>query len=535
MLLSCHTKEQVDLILYNAKVYTVDSSFSIKTAFAVNDGKFVAIGHDDEILQHYKAKKQIDAKQKPVFPAFMDGHCHFKGMGETLLRYADLTNCTSFDEVIDRLQQHVAKHPSEWILGRGWDQNLWEQKAFPSNEKLHQFFPDKKIALTRIDGHAGIVSNSVLQLVGFTGKTIVEGGAILTDEQNQPTGIVLDNAYDIIKAQIPSLSRQEQEQSLIESQKICFEFGLAGVTDAGLTVQDILLIDSMQSQNLLKIKVNAMMNPDDATLNYFMDKGVVQKERLSVRSIKLYADGALGSRGAKLLQPYSDAPNTTGLMVADNDYYQHICQKAYQSGFQICTHAIGDAAVRNMLHVYSGFLKENNDLRWRIEHAQVVSPDDFSLFRKYSVIPSIQSTHATSDMFWAINRLGNERIKTAYAQQQLLKQNGWLINGTDFPIERVNPLYTFYAAISRKNEFGQPSQGFQKENALTRSEALKSITIWVAKGYFEETRKGSVEKGKEADFVILSDDIMTIDESKILSTKVLNLFVSGESVYSQNN
>lgn len=532
MFSSCQNqKESVDLILMNADIYTVDDNFSKATAFAVKDGKFAAVGTDQEILQKYTADLIIDAQKQSTYPAFMDGHCHFTGMGSILLRYADLNGCASFDEVLERLQKHVESHPSEWILGRGWDQNLWEDKSFPTNEKFSQLFPDKKIALTRIDGHAGLVSDNVLQIAHLTNTTQIKGGEILLDSKGKPTGILLDNAYDMVKALIPELSREEQIQSLLEAQKICFELGLSGVTDAGLSLSEIQLIDSLQQQNLLKIKVNAMMNPDDGTMDYFVKNGNLVKERLSVRSVKLYADGALGSRGAKLLEPYSDLPSSTGLMVADSDYYFSMCEKAYQSGIQVCTHAIGDAAVRNMLHYYAAFLKGKNDLRWRIEHSQIVHPDDFILYREYSIIPSIQSTHATSDMFWAIDRLGEKRLKTAYAQKQLLAQNGWLINGTDFPIEQVNPLYTFYAAVARKNLDEQPSDGFQTENALTREEALRSITCWVAKGYFEEQRKGSIEMGKEVDFVILSDDIMTVPESKIPSVKVRQLFVSGEKVF----
>ncbi|MDD4848138.1 MAG: amidohydrolase [Bacteroidales bacterium] len=533
MIVSCNSpKESADFILFNARIYTVDSAFSMATALAVKDGRFLSVGSDEEILSRFSSENKLDAQQKPVFPAFMDGHCHFLGMGENRLRYADLNNCRSFDEVLQRLQQHAKDHPSEWILGRGWDQNLWQTTTFPTNEALNQLFPNQKVALTRIDGHAGLVSDAVLQWVGFNEKTTIKGGIIMKDVQGKPTGIVLDKAYEIIQNKIPPLTRSEKEAALLEAQKICFAAGLSGVTDAGLDLNDILLIDSMQKHNLLKIKCNIMMNSDEATMNYFMEKGAIHQERLSVRSVKLYADGALGSRGAKLLEPYSDAPTTTGLMVAENEDYLRICQKAYEADFQVCTHAIGDAAVRTMLQLYASVLQGKNDCRWRIEHAQVVHPDDFVLFSQFSIIPSIQSTHATSDMFWADKRLGTERLKSAYAQRQLLQQNGWLINGTDFPIEKVNPLHTFYAAVARQNEWEQPPSGFQTENALTREEALRSITIWVAKGYFEEQRKGSIEKGKEADFVILSEDLMTTELSKILSAKVLHLFVSGEEVFS---
>ncbi|MBP5240294.1 MAG: amidohydrolase family protein, partial [Bacteroidales bacterium] len=280
-----------------------------------------------------------------------------------------------------------------------------------------------------------------------------------------------------------------------------------------------------------KIKINAFLNDDSATLDYFLPKGIIVKERLSVRTVKLYADGALGSRGANLIEPYSDDPANRGLMINTLEYLENVCRRAYDAGYQVGTHAIGDAGVRNVLKVYAKFLKGHNDLRWRIEHSQVVDSNDIALFGEYSVIPSIQSTHATSDMGWAADRLGKDRVRYAYAQQMLLQQNGWLVNGTDFPIESIKPLYTFFAAVARKDLNGNPAEGFQMENALTREQALRSITIWAAKGYFEEKNKGSIEAGKEADFVVLDSDIMTISEMQIPQTAVLQLFVSGERVF----
>lgn len=527
---NCSKKENADLIVYNATVYTVDDNFSQAEAFAVRDGKFIAVGTSKEILDRYQSADSINMHGKPVYPGFMDGHSHFNSLGEKMVRYADLTGCKSFDEVLDRLQRHTANNPSEWILGRGWDQNLWEDKSFPTNEKIEELFPDKFVALTRIDGHAGLVSNKVLLLLGFNEKTKINGGSILVGTGGKPTGILLDNAYDMVKAAIPKQNHSEKTHALLTAQKACFDAGLSGVTDAGLDADIIELIDSLQAAGGLKIKINAFISDDEETLNHFLPKGIICKERLSVRTVKLYADGALGSRGARLLAPYTDDPQNYGLMVKTPEYYDSVCRRAYEAGFQVATHAIGDAGVRTILNAYAKVLKGKNDLRWRMEHAQVVDSSDFDTFGKYSIIPSIQSTHATSDMGWAGDRIGPERLKYAYAQQLLLAQNDWVINGTDFPIENISPIYTFYAAVARKDLEGNPLEGFQMENALTREQALCSITIWVARGYFEETRKGSIEAGKEADFVVLSDDIMTIPEYDIPKTKVLQLFVSGEKV-----
>ena len=509
---SC-SKTKVDLIVHNANVYTVDNQFNKASAFAVDDGKFVAVGSDRKIFSHYYASKTLDAQGQSIYPGFIDGHCHFVGYGETKVRYADLNGCQSFAEVIARLEEHATNNASEWLLGRGWDQNLWEVKEFPTNAELNKRFPDKKVLITRVDGHAVLVSDNVLKIIGLDSANRIDV---------MPGGILLDNAADMAKAIVPPLDNTQRINALKIAQRDCFAHGLTGVTDAGLDIRSIALIDSLQTEGVLKMKVNAMINPDDETMDYFMKFGVIEKERLTVRSVKIYADGALGSRGAKLLEPYSDAPETSGLLVEDESFYDHVCEKAYNAGYQVCCHAIGDGGVRMILNEYAKFLKGKNDLRWRVEHSQVVDPQDFALYKEYSIIPSIQATHCTSDMPWAEERLGSERVQNAYAYKTLLAENGWLINGTDFPIEHVSPIKTFYSSVARKH---------LTDNKLSREEALKSMTIWAAKGYFAEDRKGSIEVGKEADFVILSDDIMTIDDEKIPEVKVVNTFINGEMVY----
>lgn len=509
---SCE-KTKVDLIVHNANVYTVDNQFSKAEAFAVKDGKFVAIGSDRNILRHYYATQTLDAQGQSIYPGFIDGHCHFVGYGETKVRYADLNGCKSFEEVLERLEKHNENNDSEWLLGRGWDQNLWDDKSFPENIELNRRFPDKKVLITRVDGHAVLVSDNVLKIIGLDRANRIDV---------KQGGILLDNAADMAKAIVPSLNNSQRVKALKIAQRDCFKYGLTGVTDAGLDIRSIALLDSLQQKGVLKMKINAMVNPDDETMDYFMKFGIIEKERLTVRSVKIYADGALGSRGARLLEPYSDAPETSGLFVENEDFYDHVCEKAYNAGYQVCCHAIGDAGVRMILNEYGKFLKGENDLRWRVEHSQVVNPQDFALYKEYSIIPSIQATHCTSDMPWAEDRLGSERVKNAYAYKTLLAQNGWLINGTDFPIEHISPIETFYSSVARK---------YLIENKLTREEALKSMTIWAAKGYFAESRKGSIEIGKEADFVILSADIMTIEDEKIPEVKVMNTFIDGEMVY----
>ncbi len=521
---SCNHKTPVEFIVHNAKVYTVDDHFSTAQAFAVKGGKFVAIGNDETIMNQYVAKETIDAEGKAIYPGFMDGHCHFMGYGENLVRWANLKGCRSFDEVIERLKEHDSLYPAEWLLGRGWDQNLWEKAEFPDNTKLADIFPNKKVLLTRVDGHAVLVSKEVLELAGIDESTKMDGGMALIKD-GQCTGVLLDNMADAAKALIPPMTTEQRSQALLKAEENCKAVGLTHVTDAGLDIATIELIDSLQEAGLLRMHINAMVNPDDETMDHFMQQGVIDKQRLSVRSVKIYADGALGSRGAKLIEPYSDDPTNTGLIVENDDFYRHVCQKAYDAGYQVCCHAIGDGGVHHILDIYSEFLKGKNDLRWRIEHSQVVDEADFHRYGEYSVIPSIQTTHCTSDMDWADERLGEERIKNAYAYQRLLQENGWVVNGTDFPIEDISPIYTFYAAVARKHLDGTPAEGFQIENALTREQALLSITMWVAKGCFLEDRKGSIEVGKDADFVILGRDIMTVAENEIPDTKVKMCYI----------
>ena len=523
LMTSCNQKTPVDLIVHNANIYTVDDAFSKAQAFAVKDGKFVAVGNEETIMRQYTASEVIDAQGDAVYPGFMDGHSHFTGYGENLVRWADLKGCRSYDEVIERLKVHGSLYPAEWLLGRGWDQNLWEVAEFPDNERLAEVFPNKKVLLTRVDGHAVLVSKEVLELANIDENTKTDGGIAIVNE-GRCTGVLLDNLADAAKALVPKMETAQSIQALLKAQEDCMAVGLTSVTDAGQDIATIELIDSLQQAGQLKMHVNAMVNPDDETMDHFMRQGVIDKDRLTVRSVKIYADGALGSRGAKLLEPYTDDPTNDGLILESDEFYRHVCQKAYDAGYQVCCHAIGDGGVHHILDIFSEYLKGKNDLRWRIEHSQTVADTDFQRFGAFSVIPSIQTTHCTSDMDWADERLG-ERIKNAYAYQQLLQQNGWVINGTDFPIEDISPIYTFYAAVARKHLDGTPAEGFQMENALTREQALRSITIWVAKGCFLEARKGSIEVGKDADFVILDRDLMTVAENEIPEAKIKMCYI----------
>lgn len=533
-ILSCNSsKMKVDLIVTNATVYTVNDSFAIAESFAVKDGKFLAVGTTEEITAKYTSDQVWDVDGQVVYPGFNDAHCHFYGYGMNLMQYADLAGTTSQDSIYLKLQEHRKKTGGDWLLGRGWDQNLWPEKSFPDNQRLNELFPEVPVYLIRIDGHAAWCNRKALELAGITAQTKVDGGEVLL-KNGQPSGVLIDNATELVSKLIPAASEELKTKALVEAQTNCLAVGLTSVTDCGLPKETILLMNSLQKKGQLKMRINAMMEPSEENFAHFLKSGPYKTDRLQVNTIKLYADGALGSRGAHLIEDYSDDPGNRGLLMNDASYFEAICQKAYEAGFQVATHCIGDGANRFILEIYSKFLKEKNDRRWRIEHAQIVDQNDVELFGKYSVIPSVQATHATSDMFWADERLGAERIKTAYAYQELLAQNGWLPNGTDFPIEDINPMKTFFASVARKNTEGLPVEGFQPENALTREQALRSMTIWAAKSGFEDTAKGSIEPGKLADFVVMDTDLMNCCEDAMLLARILKTVLGGEVVYQAN-
>jgi predicted amidohydrolase YtcJ len=532
LLTGCTSMKNSDLIIHNATIYSVDNDFSIFEAMAVKDGKIVALGTSNEILKQFEAGRILDAGGKSVFPGFIDAHCHFLSYGIGLLKRADLRDTRSFDEVVERLLAHHQKFPNTfWIEGRGWDHNDWPGQQFPSKELLDKYFPDNPVILTRIDGHAAVVNSKALHLAGIDSRTKIEGGDIL-HQHGEPSGMLIDNAIELVTVKIPLPDNGQMSGALLAAQEKCFEVGLTGVHDAGLDYHEIMLMDSLIKNGDLKMRIYAMLSPTVENFEKIMEKGFYKNDYLHIRSVKLFADGALGSRGAKLLSDYSDDPGNTGLMLRTPESLREIAARALKHNYQVCTHAIGDSANRLMLSVYGSLLKEQNDRRWRIEHAQIVAPEDFSLFKNYSIIPSVQPTHATSDMYWADDRIGSRRLKGAYAFKKLLEQNEWIPLGTDFPIENINPLHTFYAAVARKDLKNYPDGGFQKENALSRSETLKGMTIWAARAAFEENEKGSLEPGKFADFVILEKDIMKIAEDMIPDVKILKTFVDGAEVYS---
>ena len=530
LLASCKFRQKADLIIHHATIYTVDERFSVAEAIAIRDGRIVEVGKNDDILKQYESDLVEDAKGKTIFPGFIDAHAHFVGYGFSL-QTVDLVGTGSWEEVLNRCQD-FAKNlpPGIWLTGRGWDQNDWAVKDFPSNEKLNELFPDRPVLLNRIDGHAAIANHKALETAGIRPGDKLEGGEIEV-KSGKLTGILVDNAVDLVSAKVPGPDDARAKEALLLAQKNCFATGLTGIHDCGLDHETVERIQKLQQSGDLKMRMYVMLSDNKKNFEWAFAKGKIKTDRLTVSGFKVYADGALGSRGACLLQPYSDKPGWPGFLLSPQAHFDSVANIIYQKGWQMCTHAIGDSGNRTILNIYAKYLKGKNDLRWRIEHAQVVNQYDFKIFGENNIIPSVQPTHGTSDMYWAGDRLGSERVKGAYAYQQLLKENNWIPLGTDFPVEDISTFKTFFAAVVRQDAKGFPQGGYQVENALTREQTIRGMTIWAAKAAFEEKQKGSLEKGKFADLIMLDTDLMNCIKSDILKTKVLATYINGEKVY----
>lgn len=528
LILSCSTKKSVDLLVKNAVVYTVNKNFDIATAFVVNGGKIVEVGNSEELESKYKPKQIYDAEGKTIVPGLIDAHAHLYGLG-LYMQTVDLTDTKSLDEVINRVVEFQKKHQLDYIQGRGWDQNDWENKEFPTNEKLNELFPDTPVALRRVDGHALFVNSKALELAGITKDSKIAGGEIMM-KNGEPTGVLIDNAMEPVNATIPAPTKEFSTNALLDAERVALSYGLTTVDDAGLDSEIIDLIDDLQREGKMKLRIYAMVSNTPANLEYYLKKGIYKTDRLDVRSFKVYVDGALGSRGAALRKEYSDRHGHFGIMITPSDSLETLAAMIAKSGFQMNSHAIGDSATISVLRDYKKALEGQTDRRWRVEHAQIISPEGFDYF-SHNILPSVQPTHATSDMYWAEDRLGADRMKGAYAYKTLLDKTGIIALGTDFPVEHVSPFYTFYAAVVRKDLKNYPDGGFQMKDALSREEALRGMTIWAAYANFEENEKGSIEAGKYADFTVLDKDIIKADEKDLPNIKAVATFINGEKVY----
>lgn len=529
LLISCDQKDKisVDTIITDATIYTVNNAFAEASAMAIDKGKIVAIGSNREIAKQYESKNTIEAEGKFIYPGLIDAHCHFYNYGLSL-QEVDLRGTKSMDEIITRLKAFQKDKNSTFIVGNGWDQNDWNIKKYPTKAELDAVFPDIPVVLNRIDGHAIIVNSKALKLAGITKDTKAVGGQIEM-ANGEPTGILVDNPMELVFKIIPKPTRKIQIDALLDAEKVMFDYGLTTVNDAGLDPDIIHLMDSLQKAKLMKLNVYAMITANQKNIDSYLKTGIYKTDNLNVRSFKMYGDGALGSRGACMHKPYSDMPGQYGALLAPIPELKEVARQIAASKFQLNTHAIGDSANTVILKIYGEVLAGSKDRRWKIEHAQVLREIDFEYF-KFGIIPSVQPTHATSDMYWAGDRLGTERLKIAYAYKKLLQKAGMIALGTDFPVEEVNPMLTFHAAVARKDSKGFPKGGFQMENALSRAETLRGMTIWAAYSNFEEKEKGSLEVGKWADFVMFDQDLMKMPEDKMVKIKAVNTYLKGEKV-----
>ena len=525
-LISCQKK--VDLIVHNATVYTMGDNIGRASSFVVDDGKFIAVG-GEELLKTFKANKILDLKELPVYPGFIDSHCHFLSLGLSLQK-VDLTGTRSFEEVVGRVKDFAKNKKLKAIIGRGWDQNDWEVKTFPNKTILDELFPDIPVALRRIDGHALLVNQKALDLAGIDIYTEIKGGSIIK-ENGKLTGVLVDSPMKLISKILPKPSITEKIKALKDAEKISFENGLTTLSVAGLNKNDIYLIDSLQKSNALSIKIYAMISNSEDNIAHFLSNGPIITDKLTVRSFKIYADGALGSRGAALKSDYSDLKNHKGSFITSKDSLENLAYKLASTSFQMNTHAIGDDANKVVLEAYNKALVFSEDPRWRIEHAQIIDTSDIKLFNR-KIIPSVQPTHATSDMYWAEDRLGKKRLQGAYAYKLLLEKTGRIALGTDFPVENVSPIKTFFSAVFREDSNLYPEDGYLPDNKLSKIEALKGMTIWGAYSNFEERQKGSIEIGKAADFVILDRDLLDEPKKRILNAKIVATILDGNIVYS---
>lgn len=516
-------------LYFNAKVYTVDKNFSIYKAFVTENGKILALGSTQKLKDKFPKAKQIDLKGKFVYPGFYDSHSHFYWLGKAQTQ-ADLSDCASMKEIVKVLKIHQKKFPSVWLIGNLWDEHKWKISEIISHHALTNAFPDVPVYLRRHDYHAALVNKKAIETSGILNQNLSEKA-----KNELKTGYITDELLGFFEKKLPKLSQKEKVVALKTAQDTCFAYGITSVNDAFLDIETALLIDSLQKDASLSIKLNIFLKNETKSLEFFEKHGKYITPKLRIAAIKLFADGALGSGGAALIEPYTNNPLNSGQLFLKSDKLDSILDFALKYDLQVATHCIGDAATRQILNAYAKKLSLNNQKRWRIEHAQVVYPEDFILFGQYDVIPAVQPIHALSDLHFAKNKLGENRIQYAYTWKKLLENAETLCFGSDFPIEKVNPLLSFYASLASEDLKGNPLPQYYLENTVDRETALKAMTIWSAYANFEEETKGSLEPGKCADFVILNQDILTVSTKKIPKTKVLQTYVDGKLVFANGD
>ena len=533
-----------DLVLTNGKIYTVDNARPRASAIAVRGGRVLFVGSDAEARVLAGPSTQIiDLHGATVVPGITDAHAHLLGLGEMLQR-VNLAGSKSYEEVVSRVKAWAKDvGPGTWIQGRGWDQNLWPSKQFPTHDALSRAFPNNPVVLTRIDGHAILANAKAMEAAQVTAATAdPTGGRIVRLPSGAPSGVFVDNANGLVYRVIPAPTRADTRKAILAAVAEANRWGLTGIHDPGASAATIGIYEELAKAESYNLRNYVMLSdpgaPGSAVVlaNPYIQRGpqsALYDGHLWIRAIKLYADGALGSRGAALLAPYSDDSSNSGLLVSTPQHIEAWAETGLRTGFQINVHAIGDRGNRIVLDAFDSALRKvpKADHRFRIEHAQILSPEDVPRFARLGVIPSMQATHQTSDMGWAEARVGPQRIGGAYAWRLLLNTGVVIPNGTDFPVEEVNPLLTFHAAVTRQNPSNQPAGGWYPEQKMTREEALQSMTIWPAYAGFQEAILGSLTPGKYADFVILDRDIMQVPDTEILGTRVISTWIGGKRVY----
>lgn len=524
---SCFKGEEVDIVIHNAKIHTMNQEGSIEEAIAIKNGEIIAVGSEREILNRFRADQFINAQKKDVIPGFHDGHGHIMSYAKQKLA-ANLYGASSYYDMLLRLEEFLEKQPSDFLIGRGWDQSLWEDQSMPNNKLLNERFPNIPVALTRVDGHSMLINDVLLKLSGLDTIKEIPGGEVVIKD-GDPTGLILDNAIDIITKMIPKPSKEDLIEKIKEVEGELLSYGITHVHEAGVYEGDRDLLIEMYRDNELKVNTYLMLFPSEDNKLFIQKNGRFKEGNLSIRSIKILLDGALGSHGACMLDPYSDNPHSHGLRLISDSMLHDVAIFARNNDYQLNAHCIGDSANRTMLKKASEIIADQSDHRWRIEHAQVVKMNDMSLFSESGVIPSIQPTHATSDYRWAKDHIGEDRLKGAYAYKTLLETTGITIIGTDFPIEDIDPFATIHAAVQRKNTDNEPMEGFLKEEALTLAETLKGMTLWSAYGCFEEANVGSLEKGKKANLAIL--DYPLVSQSFFQHNYAFMTLIDGKVVY----
>ena len=545
-ILQTRAAEDVDLLLINGNVYTVNEKQPHAEAVAVKKDRIVFVGSNDE-AKGFHAARTVDLGGKTVLPGLTDSHCHIFGVGERELTL-NLEGTNTLEDFLSKVKERVAQTPRDkWITGRGWIETFWKPPTFPTRQDLDSIAADHPLFLTRADGHAAIANSAALKIAKIDKNTPNPfGGEILIEKTTgEPTGMLLDNAQALVSKDIPKPTASDREQALLTGINREIRLGWCEIQNAGSHKEDIDLIKKAFESGKIKIRfINAVYGPGEDAQNFLKERPTIDAfdHHFTQRTIKIVFDGALGSRGAALLKPYNDAPETSGYLTEKPKELRPMFDEALRRGIQVETHAIGDRANREILDLCEAAFKavppdkrKVREPRWRVEHAQIVDLADIPRFKKLGVIPSMQPSHAISDLFFAPKRLGMDRLAGAYAWQSFLKSGAIICGGSDAPVERGEPMIEFYAAVARKSIKGESGEGWHPEQAVSREQALKMFTIWPAFASFEEKDKGSLEPGKLADFTVLSQDIMKIPEPEILKTRAEMTIISGEIVYQRPN